>query len=134
MIKIFIGHFIWLPDNPDVSAWDPAQVGEGGVMVLREVDSGLWGTGGGASGVGRLPDSAALGSPGGLGGTEVPRPELLNWRGCFGNPARRRGGGKAGREPASHELSPSLRGDFLRPTCWPLEESESERRKRRLQS
>lgn len=46
MIKIFIGHFIWLPDNPDVSAWDPAQVGEGGVVVLREVDSGLWGTGG----------------------------------------------------------------------------------------
>lgn len=43
MIKIFIGYFIWLPDNPDVSAWDLAQVGEGGVMVLREVDAGLGG-------------------------------------------------------------------------------------------
>lgn len=134
MIKIFIGHFIWLPDNPDVSAWDRAQVGKGGVMVLREVDSGLGGTSGSASGVGRLPDSAALGDPGGLGGAEVPRPELPNWRGCSGTPARRKGRGKAGRELASHELSLSLRGDFLRPTCWPLEESESERRKRLLRS
>ena len=58
MIKIFIGHFIWLPDNPYVSAWDRAQVGKGGVMVLREVDSGL---GGGQAGAPRVwEDSQTL--------------------------------------------------------------------------
>lgn len=76
MIKIFIGHFNCLPDNPYVFAGDLAQVGEGGVRVLREVDSGLGRTGGGASGVGRLPDSVVLGGSGGLGGAEFPRSEL----------------------------------------------------------
>lgn len=35
VIKIFIGHFTWLHDNPYVFVGDPAQVGEGGVMVLE---------------------------------------------------------------------------------------------------
>lgn len=83
MIKIFIGHFNCLPDNPYVFAGDLAQVGEGGVRVLREVDSGLGRTGGGASGVGRLPDSVVLGGSGGLGGAEFPRsirPYWLKWQ------------------------------------------------------
>ena len=57
MIKIFIGYFSWLPYNPDVSAWDLAQVGEGGVMVLREVDAGLGGQ------VGRNPEPRLQFSP-----------------------------------------------------------------------
>ena len=61
MIKIFIGHFIWLPDNPEVSAWDRAQVGKGGVMVLREVDSGLGGDKRGRLGCGKTPRLCSAG-------------------------------------------------------------------------
>lgn len=76
MIKIFIGHFTWLPDNPCVFAWDPAQVGKGGVMVLKEVDCRgrsreeeyRVGEGSGTP--------AVLGRPGGRGAPEVLRPEL----------------------------------------------------------
>lgn len=32
--------------------------------------------------------------------------------------------------PVSHAPSPNQGGDFLRPSCWPFEESESERGKR----
>lgn len=103
-------------------------------MVLREVDSGLWGTGGGASGVGRLADSAALGSQEGWAGL-VPRPELLNWGRMFREPCPApREGARRGENLPPTSFPPALRGDFLRPTCWPLEESESERRKSGFQS
>lgn len=47
-----------------------------------------------------------------------------NWRGCSGIPAQ-----PAEEAPASPEPSPNRSGDFLRPSCRPLEESESERGK-----
>lgn len=73
--------------------------------------SGFYGeeTGGGAWGA--LWDSAVLGSPGGRGATEVPRPK---WSGCSGIPSP-----PVGEAPASYAPSLNQSGDFRGPSCWP---------------
>lgn len=91
-------------------------------MVLYEVDS----RGSRRESWGGLRDSAVLGSSGRRGAAEVPKPELER---IFGIPTPLVGEG-----PASHAPSPNQSGDFCGPSCWPFEESESERGKRRLLS
>lgn len=51
MIKIFIGHFTWLPDNPCVFAGDQAQAGDSAVTALA-VEGGGEEAAGGAEGWG----------------------------------------------------------------------------------
>lgn len=83
MIKIFIGHFTWLPDNPCVFAWDPAQVGK--VTVLKEVDSR------GRSREEEYRVGEGSGTPrcwvGLEDGARLRSPDR-NWRGCPGIPTR----------------------------------------------
>lgn len=109
VIKIFIGHFTWLHDNPYVFAGDPAQVGEGGVMVLEGVDSTgrrREGEPGERSGTRRcwavLADGARLRSPD------------QSWSGCSGIPSP-----AVGEAPASYAPSLNRSGDFRGPSCWP---------------
>lgn len=83
VIKIFIGHFTWLPDTPCVFAGDLAQVGDGEGMVLREGDSG--GEEGGAQRAGGLRTLWCWVVQEGGGGEWVRlRSPDQNWRGGSG--------------------------------------------------
>lgn len=96
VIKIFIGHFTRLTNSPSVFAGARAQVREGGVTQLCEVESG---------GRGRREEELGLGRAPGLGAAVS---------------SKRAGRGPGPRTRTGHTVSGSLPGQcgkHLPPTC-----------------